>query len=128
MVHVYALLLWDDFVTRIEFDYFSITVDEQMPILARLNEAYIKIDNSGLWENLSGQIPDVVAESKLAGIAASQAIYQGLDGNVSQKIEENISQQVQDAVNIFVKEPGSLILTTNNATGLFVGDFVFIEL
>ena len=115
-----------EFVTRMEFDYFSITVDEEMPILARLNEAYIKIDNSGLWENLSGQIPDVVAESKLAGIAASQAIYQGLDGNVSQKIEENISQQVQDAVNIFVKEPGSLLLTTNiqeNSNILLDGDF-----
>ena len=37
-----------DFVTRMEFDYFSVTVDEEMPILARLNEAYIKIDNKGL--------------------------------------------------------------------------------
>ena len=81
-----------DFVTRIEFDYFSVTVDEEMPILARLNEAYIKIDNKGLWENLSDQIPDVVAESKLAGLAASQAIYEGLDGNVSQKVEENIAK------------------------------------
>ena len=109
-----------------EFDYFSVTFDEEMPILARLNEAYIKIDNNGLWENLSGQIPDVVAESKLAGLAASQAIYQGLDGNVSQKVEENIAQQVQDAVNIFVKEPGSLLLTTNiqeNSNILLDGDF-----
>ena len=68
----------------------------------------------------------MVAESKLAGLAASQAIYQGLDGNVSQKVEENIAQQVQDAVNIFVKEPGGLLLTTNiqeNTNILLDGDF-----
>jgi hypothetical protein len=96
----------------VELNYFSAGSSSDRPFIANLKNAHFTLENFGLWENISDEIPNQFNQFGVAGTAASLMASQALKTVLSPKMTDQISTQISDAVNDFISNPVSMAIST----------------
>jgi len=119
-----------DVTLDVQFNYLSFNTEylSELPINARLSSINLQIDNRGVWEEVSMQLPSEFSDPKLAGSAVRELIDEFsyfLPGTIYQ----NFADQIELAISDFVANPSSLSISSNitKASGLEISSESFLD-
>jgi hypothetical protein len=118
-----------DVTLDVQFNYLSFNAEyySDLPINARLSSINLQIDNRGVWEKVSMQLPSEFSDPNLAGNAVREIIDEFsyfLPGTIYQ----NFVDQLELAISNFVANPSSLSISSNieKASGLGISSESFL--
>ena len=118
-----------DATLDIQFDYLSLDTSyySELPINARLSSINLRIDNRGVWEQVSMQLPPEFTDPNLAGYSVRE-LSSEFAYLLPETIYKNFSDQIEQAINDFVANPSSLSLSSNikKPSGLEISDNTFL--
>jgi len=96
----------------IELNYLSIRYDSDRPVVANLSNAHLTVENFGLWQNISKEIPKEFTQFGVAGKSAALIASRELKTKLNHIMADHISAKIGDAVNDFINDPGSITVST----------------
>ena len=118
-----------DVTLDVQFDYLSFNTEyyADLPINARLSSITLRIDNRGLWEEVSMLLPSEFSDPNLAGYAVRELIEE-FSYLLPGAIYQNFADQIELVVNDFVVNPFSLSISSNieKASGLVISNESFM--
>jgi len=96
----------------IEMNYLSMRYDYNEPVIANLSNAHLTVENFGLWQNVSNEIPKEFTQFGVAGKSTALIVSRELKTILTEYMANQISAQIGDAVNDFINDPGSITVST----------------
>ncbi len=98
---------------NLELSYLSFSPDSSVPLMARLKGFSLTLQNNGIWESISSQLPPSFTTPGQAGIGIENLIITSLTDQLSPLLIEKIVNNTVPAIDKFVDNPQSLTLSSN---------------
>lgn len=113
--------------TTIAYGNYNNTYNNNLPFLGKLKSAYLSIENNGLWENISTQMPKQFVKSGIAGPTVAVLLSEKLNTILTEDTTEKLTNQVSSAIDEFIENPKSIILKTQikNLDGVYLNSELF---
>ena len=96
---------------NLELSYLSFSPDSSVPFIARLKNFSLTLQNNGIWEAISSQLPPAFTTPGQAGIGIESFIRTSLKERLSSVSIEKIIKNTVPAIDNFVNNPESLTLS-----------------
>ena len=113
--------------TTLANDYSNNTNNNVFPFIGKLKNAYISIENNGLWENISTQMPKQLVTSGIAGPTVAVILSEKLNNILGEDATEELTNQVSNSIDEFIENPKSIILKTQikSIDGIYLNTELF---
>lgn len=103
------------FTASAKFNYLSASQSTYHPVVANLQSINVTLENFGIWEKISNQLPSQFIQPSIAGVTVSLLVSEELSKILNHNSNANISSQVGTAIDEFITNPGSLSVFTEIA-------------
>lgn len=113
--------------TTLTHEYSNNTNKNNFPFVGKLKSAYLSIENNGLWENISTQMPKQFVKSGIAGPTVAVLLSEKLNNILDENTTEELTNQVSNSIDEFIENPKNIILKTQikNIDGVYLNSELF---
>tara|TARA_B100000768_G_scaffold78521_1_gene74668 strand:+ start:690 stop:1853 length:1164 start_codon:yes stop_codon:yes gene_type:complete len=113
--------------TTLTHEYSNNTNKNNFPFVGKLKSAYLSIENDGLWENISTQMPKQFVKSGIAGPTVAVLLSEKLNNILGENTTEELTNQVSNSIDEFIENPKNIILKTQikNIDGVYLNSELF---
>ena len=113
--------------TTLTHEYSNNTNKNNFPFVGKLKSAYLSIENNGLWENISTQMPKQFVKSGIAGPTVAVLLSEKLNNILGENTTEELTNQVSNSIDEFIENPKNIILKTQikNIDGVYLSSELF---
>ena len=113
--------------TTLAYGNYDNTYNNNLPFFGKLKSVYLYIENNGLWENISTQMPKQFVKSGIAGPTIAVLLSEKLNTILTEDTTEELTNQVSSAIDEFIENPKSIILKTQieNLDGVYLNSELF---